>query len=86
MMVKERVAKETRVMARWLLSSLPSDANGVADEAARSVRIGRNRQTPWGFGAALVGTWAASGTRGSIAHAYQARQMSPARRLAPSVG
>ena len=86
MTVKEMAASETRVMARWRLSSLPSDANGVADKAARSVRIGLNRQTPWGLHTAFVGTRAASGTRRSIAHAYQRCQMTPARRLAPSVG
>src|SRR5688500_9417211 len=86
MTVIESAASETRVMARWLLSMLPSDANGVAALAARSVRIGRNRQSPWGLRTAVVGTRAASGTRGSIAHAYQARHTSPASRRAPSVG
>ena len=86
MTVKQRAATVTRVMARCRLSRLPSDANGVADKAARSVRIGRNRQSPWGLHTAVVGTRAVSGTRGSIAHGYQTCQTSRASRRAPRVG
>ena len=44
MMVNERAANETRVTARWLLSSMLSDSNVVADLPANAVRIGRNTQ------------------------------------------
>src|SRR5688500_13409100 len=73
MRMNERVANETRVRARWRLSSVPSDSNGAA-VAALTVRIGRNRQTPWEFRPASAGARAGSESGGgSIAHAYQAR-------------
>src|SRR5688500_2822377 len=86
MRMNERVANETRVMARWRLSSVPSDSNGAA-VAALTVRIGRNRQTPWGFRPASAGARAGSESGGgSIAHAYQARHTTFASRFAARVG